>query len=104
LLPKAIPLATTGWVFYFMVIETYDDMEWEIDEFPIGFSTPDMWFENTFRARTTCENGHTIEGVAHYWSNYDDMSGAWLDSIDYEPCEECELEREDEDYEDDDEF
>lgn len=82
--------------------ETYDGLEWEIDDFPIGSSTPDEFFELSFRAYATCDNGHKIEGEAHYWSRDDDMSGAWLDSIDYEPCEECEAEREDEDDEEDD--
>lgn len=81
--------------------ENYDDLIWEIDDLPIGSSTPDELFELSFRAYTTCDNGHKIEGVANYWSRYGDMSQAWLNSIDYEPCEECELDNEDEYYEDD---
>jgi len=91
------------WGLLFMATEFYDDMEWEIEDFPVGFSTPDAWFENTFRATATCENGHIIEGRANYWSNFDDMSDAWLDSIDYEPCEECSC-MEDEDDEEDEEW
>jgi hypothetical protein len=77
--------------------EIYDDLTWEVDELPIGSSTPDELFENSFRASTTCENGHTIEGVAYYWSHFENMSDAWLSHIEYDDCEECEDESEDDD-------
>lgn len=69
--------------------EIYDDIEWLIDEMPIGFSTPDDMFEQWHRATGTCENGHQIQGTAYYWSNSQDMSGAWLERIEYTPCEQC---------------
>lgn len=78
-----------------MIHEIYDDIEWEIEEIPIGFSTPDEFYENSFRAYGTCDNGHKIEGTALYWSRDDDMSGAWLERVDYDECEECAEEDED---------
>ena len=84
-----------------MTTEIYDDLTWEIDETPIWYSTPDEFFEVTFKATTVCENGHEIEGEAHYWSRDDDMSGSWLERIEYEPCLECE---DMEDDEEDDEW
>lgn len=80
--------------------EQFDDLTWEIDDTPLWFSTPDEFYEVTFNATAICENGHQIEGVASYFSREDDMSGAWLHWIDYEPCFECEN-MEDEDEEDD---
>jgi len=85
--------------FYFMTTEHYDGLDWEIDDFPIGSSTPDDLFELSYRATTTCENGHTIEGTANFWSHNEDMANAWLNDIDYTSCEECE---EEDDFEDDD--
>lgn len=73
-----------------MRTETYDDLEWQIEEFPVGFSTPDELFEYWFRASATCENGHSIRGTAYYWNHYDDGgSGGRLNRVEYTPCEEC---------------
>lgn len=70
--------------------ENYDGLLWEIDEIPIGSSTPDELFEYSYRAKAECpECGGKIHGTANYWSREDDMSGAWLSSIDYEECENC---------------
>jgi hypothetical protein len=70
--------------------EEYDSLIWEIDDYPIGSSTPDEMFELVFRATTTCnECGDNIEGKASYYSRYPDMSDMSLAHIDYEPCE-CE--------------
>ncbi len=69
--------------------EIYDDIEWEIDDIPIGFSTPDDMFEQWYRATGTCDNGHKIQGTAYYWSNSEDMSGAWISRIEYNLCEQC---------------
>lgn len=79
-----------------MAYEIYDGIEWEIDDFPIGSSTPDELFEMSFNATGTCENGHKITGIAHYWSSDDSMFDARLESIDYDECEECDLLEEDE--------
>lgn len=86
-----------GLIILIMATEYYDEMEWDVEEIPCSSSTPDIWFENSFRATTECENGHIIHGTANYWSDFEDMSYAWLNSIDYEPCEECDsIEEEDE--------
>lgn len=82
--------------------ETYNDLDWDIDEMPIGSSTPDELFEVSFRATAQCpECGSTIHGTANYWSMEEDMSMAWLHNVDHEPCESCEEDLPDED---DDEF
>lgn len=88
--------------FFMSMTEFYDDLEWDIDETPIGSSTPDELYELSYRATANCSNGHTIDGIANYWSRDSDMSGAWLNSIDYTLCEECENEEEQEDEDDDD--
>jgi hypothetical protein len=70
--------------------EHYNGLNWGIGELPIGSSTPDDLFELSFRASARCQEcGNTIEGTANYWSRHDDMSMAWLNNIDYEPCENC---------------
>ena len=85
--------------------ETYDGLEWDIDEFPIGSSTPDEFFELDFRAKAKCpECGNTINGTAHFWSRDEDMSMSWLDRVDYEPCEECEDENKEEEEFDDEQI
>ena len=43
-----------------------------------------------------------MEGTAQYWSRNED-GGAWLERIDYEPCEQCEDDAFDEEDFDDDE-
>lgn len=80
-----------------MTTAHYDGLEWEIDDFPIGSSTPDDLFELSYRATTICENGHDMEGVANFWSHNEDMSNPWLNDIEYIPCEECDEEEIDED-------
>lgn len=68
--------------------ETYDDLEWEIDETPIGSSTPDELFELSYRATTKCPTcGDEIRGTANYWSREEDMSNTWLNNIEYKECE-----------------
>jgi len=71
-----------------MNTEIYDDLEWEIDRIPVGSSTPDDLFELTYNANANCPNcGSEIQGEANYWSNYNDMSNAWLSSVYYVPCD-----------------
>jgi hypothetical protein len=81
--------------------ETYNDLIWDIDDIPIGSSTPDEFFELSYRASTSCPDcGNTIDGTAQYWSR-EEGSGSWLERVDYESCP-CEEEVEDDyDYEDD---
>jgi hypothetical protein len=81
------------------MLVTYDDLDWIIDPIPIGSCTPDHLYEVNFRASAVCPNcGAEIDGVANFWSRSEDMDDAWVESIDYEPCD-CE----DEDYDEDDE-
>lgn len=76
--------------------EIYDDLTWEIGETPVGFSTPDDLFEYSHRATTSCPHcGVEISGTAQIWSRNENMIGAWLERVDYEPCH-CD-EKEDED-------
>lgn len=79
-----------------MIIEHYNGLTWEVDELPIGSSTPDEFYELSYRAYATCPNGHKIEGVANYWSRDETMILSWLDSIHYDECEQCESEEEEE--------
>ncbi len=79
-----------------MTTEQFDGLDWEIDDFPIGCSTPDEFFETSYRATATCECGNEISGVAQYWSRDPDGISSWLERIDYEPCD-CEEEIDDED-------
>lgn len=82
--------------------EEYDDLEWEINDFPIGSSTPDEFFENSYRATAICQGcGNKIDGTANYWSRDESMAAAWLESVDYKPCEYCESADVEEDPEDD---
>lgn len=82
--------------------ENYDGLEWEIDDFPCGSSTPDEFFELSFRAKTKCpECDEAIYGTANYWSRDEDMSNCWLDSIDHEECECCENKKDEDEEEDD---
>lgn len=88
-----------------MTTENYDGLTWEIDPFPIGSSTPDEFYELSYRAYSTCPNGHKIQGTANYWSRDESMAAMWLDSVHYDPCEECGPEEEaEEDFEDEEEF
>jgi transcription elongation factor Elf1 len=81
-----------------MDTEKFDGLEWEIGS-PIGSSTPDDQFEVTYAATATCPNcGSKIEGEASYWSDNEDMSNAWFNNVQYEPCECAE---EDDEYEED---
>ncbi len=83
------------------MIETYDDLEWDIDEMPIGSSTPDEFFELSYRATANCPHcGEEIQGTAQMWSR--DEFSWWLDHVDYEPCN-CQDEDEEEDDWDEDE-
>lgn len=85
--------------------ETYNGLVWEIDDFPVGSSTPDEFYELDFRAKANCpECGSTIDGTAHYLSRSDDYSNSWLDRIDYNPCEQCEDSDEEEDWYIDEDF
>ncbi len=83
------------------MIETYNGLTWDVDELPVGSSTPDDLFEVSFRAETRCPNcGDRISGTANYWSRDETMIFAWLHDIIYDPCE-CEDWDEDKDeYED----
>ncbi len=73
----------------------YDDLEWEVEDFPVQSSTPDEFFELTYRCSSKCPNcGNVIEGKANYWSNDESMISTWLESIEYEECE-CDIEDED---------
>jgi hypothetical protein len=90
----------TWGIFIFMITETYDGLVWEIDEIPIGSSTPDEFFELSYRAHATCPNGHVIRGTANYWSRDEAFVAPWLSSIEYEPCEECEYEEAIDDFDD----
>ncbi len=84
--------------------ELYENLEWDIGELPISSSTPDELFELSYRAEAKCPScGDTIHGTANYWSRDESMVTAWLNSIDYEPCD-CENKHADEEYEDDDDF
>lgn len=70
--------------------ETYDDLQWNISDMPVGCSTPDELFEYSYRAETKCPNcGESISGTAQYWSREEDGNSSWLERIDYAPCE-CE--------------
>lgn len=70
------------------MVENYDDLLWEVDEMPVQSSTPDDLFEISFNAVAECPSCWSkIHGMANYWSRDEDYSGAWLNSIDYEPCE-----------------
>lgn len=69
-----------------MTIEEFDGLEWEVDDFPIGSSTPDEFYELSYNATATCECGEKIEGTAQYWSRDPDMIPAWFSHVDYEPC------------------
>jgi hypothetical protein len=65
--------------------ETFDDLEWDISEMPIGSSTPDEFVEFSYNATAICPNcGKKIEGTAQYWS--DKIGRTWLERVDYEPC------------------
>lgn len=76
--------------------EIFDDLTWEVQTIPIGSSTPDWFFELSYRAVAKCPKcGEEIDGTAQYWSKSEDMTNDWLERIDYEPCE-CELEDDDE--------
>lgn len=92
-----------GLNFFIMTREHYDDLEWDIEDIPIGSSTPDHFCELSYRATAVCNNcGNILQGVAQYWSRSEDMFNAWLERIDYDYCE-CELEEEldeEDDYED----
>lgn len=84
------PHTPLTWGIFIYMKEIYNDLEWEIDELPIGCSTPDEFFENSFRAKTTCpECGNDIRGTAQIWSDHEDMINCWLERVDYDPCEEC---------------
>lgn len=90
-----------GIIILIMENENYDGMEWEIEDTPIGSSTPDELYELSYRAKTKCPDcGDEIQGTAYYWSRESDMSFAWLERIDYEECGADENEEEDDDYED----
>ena len=82
-----------------MSTENYDDLIWDISDFPIGSSTPDDLFEMSYRAEARCPmcNGR-IEGTAYYWSRYSDMGDMWLERIRYQDCECNSDESELEDY------
>lgn len=73
--------------------ENHNGLQWEVDEIPIGTSTPDEFTEYSYRATATCPNcGDEIRGTANYWT---DGVMTWLQSIDHNPCENC-LDAEDE--------
>jgi hypothetical protein len=80
--------------------EDFNGLEWDIDEMPVGASTPDDKFELTYLATATCPNcGEEIQGEAHFWSDDEDMIDASLHTVHYEPCdctEDDEEEEEDE--------
>lgn len=66
----------------------YDGIEWDIEETPIGSSTPDDQFEYSYKAKGKCnECGNEIIGTANYWSRNEDGSNASLNNVDYQPCE-----------------
>ena len=66
----------------------YDGIEWDVEETPVGSSTPDDQFEQSYRARGRCtECGSEIIGEANYWSRNEDGSNASLNNVDYKPCE-----------------
>jgi len=67
--------------------ETFDDLEWDISDIPIGSSTPDEFVEFSYNATAECPHcGGTIEGTAQYWSS-EQRLGTWLERVDYEPCQ-----------------
>jgi hypothetical protein len=77
----------TAWGSFFMKV-TFDGLEWEVEELPIGSSTPDEQFEVSYNATAECPYcGSKIDGTANYWSDSEDMLNAWLQSIRYKECE-----------------
>ena len=79
--------------------ETYDGIEWEIDDFPSITSSGDETDEwiHEFEAQGIDENGNEIHGTAYYTENW---GGLNFDYVDYELPE---LQEDDEDEEDEEE-
>lgn len=70
------------------MIEAYNGIEWEVEEMPIGSSTPDEMFEISYRAKGKCpECKNEITGTANYWSQDENGNNARLSNVDYKPCE-----------------
>ncbi len=82
--------------------ENYDDLNWDIEDMPVGSSTPDDLFEWSYPASTKCPDcGNPIDGTAQYWGRDEDGISSWLQRIDYEPCPCEEEDTDDYEYEDD---
>jgi hypothetical protein len=75
--------------------ETYDDIEWEIDDFPSTSSSgdePDTWILE-FNAKGVDENGIEVDGTAFYTET---PFGTFFDYVEYDSMYEDYVEEDDE--------